>query len=303
MRIGITGASGMLGTALVSKLSKSHKVFATSRNKGLEEKNIEWDCFDLTDTKTLNIWLNKIKPELVIHCAAIVNVDLCEENFGLATALHVESTEVLLKYISFTNGRLIYISTDSVFNGKKLGSYNETDSTNPLNIYARTKLQAEKLVQSFDNGLVLRTNIIGWTNKGNNSFFEWLLKNLIDYKPLNLFHDVYFSPLSVEGLSLIIENIVLNPIFGLYHSASSDNISKYDFGIKISEVFQLSASNINSVSVDTMNFKAIRPKNMALNSSKISLALEYDLPSVIDSIKLMRRQYEEKTSNIKLIRD
>ena len=80
MKIGITGASGMLGTALVRRLSKSNKVFATSRSVGVEGKGIEWDCFDLTDIPLLSKWLNKVKPDVVVHCAAIVNVDLCEEN-------------------------------------------------------------------------------------------------------------------------------------------------------------------------------------------------------------------------------
>jgi dTDP-4-dehydrorhamnose reductase len=293
MRIGITGASGMLGTVLVSQISKSHEVFATSRSKGLEEKNIEWDCFDLTDYDLLNIWLDKIKPDLIIHCAAIVNVDLCEENVDLATALHVETTRVIVDYLNITKGRLIYISTDSVFNGEKSGSYSETDIPNPLNVYAKTKLQGEKLAQSMVNGLALRTNIIGWKHKGNDSFVEWMLKSLVDNQPLNLFHDVYFSPLTVEELSFIIEKIIHKPIFGLYNCASSDNISKYDFGKKMSEIFQLSGSNINSVSVDIMNFKATRPKNMALDVSKISLDLAYNPSLVVESIKLIRSQYEK----------
>ena len=149
----------------------------------------------------------------------------------------------------------------------------------------------EKLVQSMNSGLVLRTNIIGWTQKGNTSFAEWMLKSLIDNAPLNLFHDVYFSPLTVEELSLIIEKIIHNPIFGLYHCASSDSISKYDFGKKMAEIFQLSDSNISRISVDEMNFKAKRPKNMALNSDKLSDKLKYDIPSAVDSIVRMKNQY------------
>ena len=75
MKIGITGASGMLGTELLSRLSKTHKIFATSRSKGFEGQNIEWSCFDLTDANFLNNWLEASQPDLVIHCAAIVNVD------------------------------------------------------------------------------------------------------------------------------------------------------------------------------------------------------------------------------------
>ena len=303
MKIAITGASGMLGTALVCLFSKSHKVFATSRNKGLEEKNIEWDCFDLTDFELLNIWLKKIKPDVVIHCAAIVNIDFCEENTVLATALHVEATKVIANYINATKGRLIYISTDSVFDGKKLGRYSETDPVNPLNVYGKTKLMGEKLVQSIDGGLVLRTNIIGWKNKDNTSFAEWILKGLINNTKLNLFYDVYFSPLTVEELSLIIKKIISNPIFGIYHCASSDSISKYDFGKKMSEIFQLSSININKVSVNTMKFKATRPKNMALDISKINSDLVYDHSNVQDSIKLIKNQYDKNLSKYQKNKD
>ena len=199
--------------------------------------------------------------------------------------------------MSFSRGRLIYISTDSVFNGEKSGSYNELDTTNPLNVYAKTKLQGEEIVQSLKNGLILRTNIIGWTNQGKNSFFEWLLTSLLEEKPIDLFHDVYFSPLTVHDFSLIIDNILLNPILGLYHCASSDDISKYDFGIKVSEIFQLSSSNIKKASVDIMNFRAARPKNMALDVSKLSLDLLYNLPTVTDSIQKMKTQYENIKCN------
>ncbi|MDC0407648.1 SDR family oxidoreductase [Candidatus Thioglobus sp.] len=288
MRIGITGASGMLGAALVAHLSKFHKVFATSRSKGIEGKNIEWDCFDLTSIKLLNNWLDRVKPNVVIHCAAIVNIDLCEENFDLASKIHVEATRSISSYLNHNNGRLIYISTDSVFDGKKHGYYNESDPVAPLNVYAKTKLMGERCTQLMSNGLVLRTNIIGRAQKNNTSFSEWVLKELVDKVPLNLFYDVNFSPLHVHDLSLIIEKIINKPIFGLYHCASNDSISKYDFGKKMAEIFQLSASNINKISIENMNFKAERPKNMALNIDKISKVLEYDFPSAIDAIKLMK---------------
>lgn len=294
MKVGVTGASGMLGSALITHLSKSYRVFATSRGKGVEGKNIKWDCFDLTDITLLNKWLETIKPDVVIHCAAIVNVDLCEDNVKLATKLHIETTEVMANYLDSNGGRLIYISTDSVFDGEKQGAYSESDLVSPLNVYAKTKIMGEKSVQSMNNGLVLRTNIIGWTQEGKTSFAEWVLNRLNDNVPLNLFYDVYFSPLTVYDLSLIIEKIIEKPILGLYHCASRDNISKYDFGKKMAEIFQLSDSNITRVSVDSMDFEAGRPKNMALNIDKISSVLKYDFPTTIDAIKLMKHQYDNK---------
>ena len=294
MKVGVTGASGMLGTSLVAHLSEKHKVFATSRSKGIEGDNIEWDCFDLTDIALLNEWLEKSKLDVVIHCAAIVNVDACEENVELATELHVETTKAMVDYLSSSFGRLIYISTDSVFDGEKQGAYSESDLENPLNVYAKTKLMGERPVQLMTNGLVLRTNIIGWDLRNSVSFAEWMLKKLTDNVPLNLFYDVNFSPLHVDNLSLIIGKIIERPIFGLHHCVSSDSISKYDFGKKMAETFQLSNENINRVSVDSIDFKANRPKNMALNIKKISAVLKHDFPSAIDAIKLMKRQYNNK---------
>ena len=300
MRIGVTGASGMLGSALINHLSNSNKVFATSRSKGIENKNIEWNCFDLTDIALLNKWLNNTKPDIVLHCAAIVNVDLCEDNIGLATALHVETTKAMTNYLDSNNSRLIYISTDSVFDGKKQGGYRESDSVAPLNVYAKTKLMGEKIVQSMNNGLVLRTNIIGWTKEDKTSFAEWLLNGLFDNAPLNLFYDVWFSPLHVDSLSAIIEKIINNPISGLYHCSSSDSISKYDFGMQMAKIFNLPNSNINRISVEGMDYKAKRPKNMTLDIEKINSALKYDFPSVIDSIVLMKMQYDKKNKLLNL---
>jgi len=292
MKIGITGASGMLGAALLSRLSRTLKVFATSRSIGVKDKNIEWNCFDLTNVVLLNQWLEKSQLDVIVHCAAIVDVDFCEKNISVATNLHVNTTEVIANYINSTKGTLIYISTDSVFDGEKLTTYSEFDLVNPLNIYAKTKLMGEELVLSMNNGLVLRTNIIGWTQKSNSSFVEWILKSLVDNTPLNLFHDVYFSPLTVEELSLIIEKIIYNPIYGLFHCGSKGSVSKYDFGKKMAEIFEISDSNINSISVDDMNFKAKRPKNMTLNSVKLSNKLNYNIPGPVDSIIQLKKQYQ-----------
>ena len=298
MRVGITGASGMLGTALVAHLSKSHEIFATSRTKGIEGKNIEWDCFNLTNTALLNNWLNKIKPDIVIHCAAIVDVDQCEDEPKLVTKIHVLTTRVIVNFLDANDGRFIYISTDSVFDGEKQGAYIESDLVGPLNVYAKTKVLGEQLVSSMKKGLVLRTEIIGWTKKGT-SFAEWILKNLYDKNPLSLFHDVYFSPLHVDNFTLIIEKILINPIFGLYHCASSDSISKYEFGKKMAEIFQITDANINSVSVDTAKLKARRPKNMALDIEKITLTLSHDFTYVLDAINLMKYQYFKNRNLLK----
>jgi dTDP-4-dehydrorhamnose reductase len=292
MRIGVTGASGMLGTALIDELTNKYEIFATSRNKGLEKEGIQWDCFDLTNSQKLKKWLVNTAPDVVVHCAAMVNVDGCESNVDFATKLHVNTTTTIANYLDKNNKRLVYISTDSVFDGRQNRPYVESDEVNPLNIYAKTKLLGEKPVLLMENGLVLRTNIIGWSRSDNFSFAEWILNGLAESKPLTLFDDVMFSPLHVSNLSIIITQAIESEISGLYHCTSKDSISKFDFGIKMATVFNLSISNIKKISVDSMNFKANRPKNMSLNSKKLSSILGYDFPTATDAIKLMKDQYD-----------
>ena len=252
MRIGVTGASGMLGTALIDELTSNHQVFATSRSKGYEKDGVQWDCFDLTNVKKLNRWLVNTEPDLIVHCAAMVNVDECENNEESAMNLHVKTTKTIANYLNQDKKKLIYISTDSVFDGMKINPYKEPDQVRPLNIYAVTKLLGEESVLLMENGLVLRTNIIGWNVFGKVSFAEWILKSLVESKPIALFEDVIFSPIHVSDLSLIISRIIDYKLSGLYHCASKDYLSKYDFGIEMAKIFDLPTTNINKISIDNV---------------------------------------------------
>ena len=107
MKIAVTGASGMLGTALINKFGDQYRVYATARSQGLIKQNVYWHCFDLTDLERLESWLLKTKPDVVIHCAAMVNVDECEIKEDLAYQLHVKTTEIIANFLNNHNGRLV----------------------------------------------------------------------------------------------------------------------------------------------------------------------------------------------------
>ena len=292
MRIGVTGASGMLGTALIDELTNKHQVFATSKGKGYEKEGVQWEYFDLTNLQKIDRWLVDTDPDVVVHCAAMVNIDECENNVEFAKNLHIDTTRKLANYLKQRNKKLIYISTDSVFNGKKNEPYIELDQPNPLNVYAETKLLGEEPVLQMERGLVLRTNIIGWSKSVKLSFAEWVLNGLVKGEPLSLFTDVIFSPLHVSDLSIIIIRAIETEISGLYHCTSKDSVSKYDFGIKMAEIFNLSVDNIKKISIEDMHFEASRPKNMSLCSEKLNSILKYDSPNVSDAIKLMKCQFD-----------
>lgn len=292
MNVAITGASGMLGTALIDKLSNEYLVFATARDQGLLKKNVYWHCFDLTNLTKLEKWLLKIQPDVVIHCAAMVNVDECETKEDLAYQLHVKTTEVIANFLTNHDGRLIYISTDSVFDGFNKKSYSEEDQTSPLNVYSKTKLLGEYSVLSMKKGVVLRTNIVGWSMKDKISFSEWVLINLVKKKRIKLFNDVFFSPIHVSELSKIIIQIIEKKASGLFNVSSQDALSKYDFGLIMAETFECSSEYFDEISVEELGLKAKRPKNMALSNKKITHLLGHELSHAIDAALIMKQEYK-----------
>src|SRR3954447_24156995 len=157
----VTGASGMLGSRIAEYIQQS----ATFEVYGVGRKNIirkyKYCQLDLLDKDAVKEVLNELNPDTIIHCAANVNLNDCEVNKENANSLHIEATKTLA---SFKSGecKIIYISTDSVFDGVK-GDYTETDQPSPLNYYALSKLMGEeKLAQVNPNFLVLRTNLYGF---------------------------------------------------------------------------------------------------------------------------------------------
>jgi dTDP-4-dehydrorhamnose reductase len=292
MNIGITGASGMLGTALIESLYVEHKIYATSRKKGITRNEVEWDCFDLLDFKELHNWLVSNHLDVIIHCAAMVNVEQCEEMPELANKLHCGTTKIISEFLQKTRSKLIYISTDSLFDGKKIEGYTERDIANPLNIYAKTKLAGEKQALRMKNSLVLRTNIVGWGKK-KISFAEWVIKSLIDKEKINLFDDVMFSPLHVNDLSDIINELIKMDATGLFNVASNAPLSKYDFGLIVADIFSLEKNNIKKSSIKDSNLSAYRPLNMSLSSKKLSSFLNKHTPSPERSVQILKKQYDD----------
>lgn len=282
-KVAITGASGMLGAAILDRFSDHFQVFATSRSKGLCRNNITWTLFDILDQEKLTHWLIQDKPDVVIHCAAMVNVDECEKEITKAEALHINTTKIIADTIAKWQGRLVYISTDAVFDGKKLGFYTETDQPNPLSVYGRTKYLGEiEALNTSKNNLVLRTTIFGHQSiPGRSSFADWLLDGVQNQKQLTLFADVEFTPIHVTHFSDILFKLLTSypEIKGLFHLSGSTKLSKYDFGMQLASKFGFSIENISPSTLAQANLLALRAKNMTLSSKKLAKLLNRQFPS------------------------
>lgn len=291
MRIAVTGGSGMLGTAVVDYFSNRYPVFATSRRVGLEKPDVIWNMFDITNIKYLHEWLMCARPDVLIHCAAMVNIAQCEKQQDVAYSLHVETTKVIAEVLSNWHGKLIYISTDMVFDGFLKRPYMEDDVVNPINIYGVTKRGGERIALASPNACVLRTNIFGWTRIEHMSFAEWLLKGLLQKDRLIMFDDVLYSPIHVSHLAILVEKVITKNLTGLFHAGGNQVLSKYDFAVAMANEFNLDISSIIASSIDDIELDVPRPKNMALDNSMLKRALGKDYYGVKEGLALFKEQY------------
>src|SRR5262249_13338015 len=154
---------------------------------------------DLAEARETRQLLRDVAPAAILHAAAITNVDLCEDEPMRADRMNRGSTSTLAEYAEATGARLVYVSTDSVFDGER-GGYGESDEPNPVNEYARSKLRGEEAAAGATDHLVVRTNLFARNSRGT-GLVEWILRELVAGQPIVGFADVVFSPLRCADLA------------------------------------------------------------------------------------------------------
>jgi len=235
---------------------------------------------DLTDDSATSRLLFDLRPDAIVHCAAATNVDWCEDNPEQAKAINVHASATLAEVASSLNARLVYISTDSVFDGKK-GGYVEADEPAPLNVYADSKLAGEReTLRRNPSAIVVRVNIYGWNAQDKESLAEWVLGRLEKGAEVPGFTDVFFTPILVNHLAPILFATLQRNLTGLYHITGSERISKFEFSRKVATAFGFDPGQVTPCRVQDMNLRAARPLDVSLNTEKIRVALGRSMPDV-----------------------
>jgi len=290
VKILITGFSGMLGKDIVNVFAedKGYDLYGFSRKNNPLIKNIKQITVDLTDSSSLIESLQQLNPDIIIHCAANVNVDDCEKNKEYTCKLHVETTKALVSCTCLR--KFIYISSDSVFDGLS-GNYTEHDKVNPLNYYGKTKVEGENMcLVANSNTLVIRSNIYGFHIPSGNSLVEWAVANLSQGKSIEGFEDVFFNPLYTKQLAVIIKELIKIDYNGILHVGCSEYISKYNFLVEMAKVFKLPVDLIHRGFSTDINFIASRPRNTTLDISKSKLLLT-EIPSLASGLMELKTDY------------
>lgn len=292
MKIMITGLAGMLGSNIAYELKENYSISGIDQI-AVGMPQVSSFCFDMLDYVELRKTILQIKPEVIIHTAAAVNVDRCEMEPEYASRLNVELTKNICKIAHDIHAKIIYISTDAVFDGNNRELYSERDQVNPINVYGKTKLMGEDIVKQYDNNLILRTNIYGFNIQGKNSFGEWIYKSLLNDENLNMFDDIDFSPILVNDLADIIDKCIVKELTGEYHACGTGCITKYDFGCALKRIFQIDCGRIIRTQSDSFSFKARRSKHMGMDNNNLKRILACDIRTPIESITEFYRLYKE----------
>ena len=282
----VTGASGLLGANFVSvaRQHDRHLVALTHRHS-LPGSDVQSVTVDLTDQQEVKKLIHDLRPRWIVHCAALTNVDLCEEQPEIATLVNTTTSRNLAREAKMVGAGFVYISTDSVFDGEK-GQYSEDDRPNPLNVYGRSKLTGEVAVtEELEESLVIRTNIYGWNVQKKLSLAEWMLTKLEAGEPLPGFEDVVFSPILVNDLSEILITMMDRRLRGVYHVAGSESCSKYQFALALADVFGLDGGVIQRTSIADAGLKAPRPLKTSLSTTKASEALGQPMPDLLSGLQ------------------
>ena len=255
--------NGFLGKSINLFKSENYEITCVSKN------NSELTV-DIRNIKSLEKIIIKTNPQIIINCAALTNVDEIEKNSKEAFEVNSYGAENIAKIASKYNIRLLHISTDSVFDGKK-GMYSEEEIPIPINEYAKSKKLGEDLViNNSKNFVIIRTNFYGINNE-KKFLLNWVIDNLKNDKKIIGFNNIIFSPLEIKNLVNMLLELSENNFQGIIHLSSNEPISKYYFAKKISNILGFNEKNIIKGNIEDIDFVAKRQNNTSLSNLKTKI--------------------------------
>ena len=261
--------SGLLGNCFAEMAVNTFVTFATYNEHSLDLKGCKSYYLNITNKADVTTLVQKLKPDYIIHTAALTDVDHCERDKRLAWNINVEGTRHISEISRKISAKLIYISTDYVFDGHG-GMYKENDSTNPIDYYGATKLGGENLVKDLKDYIIVRPSVLyGW-NPVKLNFVTWVIQGLKKENAINVVNDQFNSPTLADNLVELILELIEKEENGIFHASGSERISRLDFAIRIAEIFGLNEDLIKPITSDQLNWTAKRPMDSSLDVSKIS---------------------------------
>lgn len=277
-KILVTGSYGFIGSNAVSFFIKNNQ-----NVYGIDIKNIKKDKYfqiDITNKKEIQKIIQKIKPDVIVHTAAMSSLKNCENDKTLAQKINVEATKNIVESIKNHSCKMIFISSDYVFPGTK-GNYKENDIADPKTIYGKNKLEAENYIKlnCKDYAICRTANVYGL---GGGNFFNFVLDNLNNGNTIDIYKNTFFTPTYILDILNCLLIIINKQLSGVFHLAGHSKESRYSFGKKIAKYF---SKNQNLIIPINKPLEDLTLLDSSLNSTKTAKKLNYNFKSTDESLK------------------
>lgn len=297
MKILITGANGLLGQKLVSLIVNGgeHQLIATARGENrlpFDQNKYTYDTLDITNEAQVKAVIAKHKPDVVIHTAAMTNVDQCETEKEACWDLNVNAVQYMVKACETNNSFLVHLSTDFIFDGEA-GPYDEEATANPISYYGESKLAAEHIItQSKLNWSIVRTVLVYGIahDMSRTNIILWVKKSLEEGKEIKVVDDQLRSPTLAEDLAQGCLLIAEQRAKGIFNICGMDLLNPYEMAIKTANYFNLSTATMQKADSSTFTQTAKRPPKTGLLIEKARKVLGYKPRSFDEGIAFLAKQ-------------
>lgn len=286
MKVLVTGSKGQLGYDVINELKKRNHTAV----------GVDVDDMDITDAVCVNSVMETVMPDAVIHCAAWTAVDLAEEEVRKCTLVNKTGTENIVNACRKTGAKLLYLSTDYVFDGEGTEPWKPDDSRSPLNVYGKTKYEGELAVEGYDKHFIVR---IAWVfGKNGKNFVKTVLNLAKKYDTLNFVNDQIGTPTYTYDLSRLLVDMIETEKYGIYHATNEGGyISWYDFVLEILKQAGITGKTVNPVTSEQFKSAAKRPHNSRLDKSCLAENGFQPLPDWKDAVKRYLMETGEKNAD------
>lgn len=286
MRVVVTGASGQLGSTVLFRLAEAgHEVWGWSGSEDEKRGPFLLRAVDLRDEPTVMQRLAEADPEVVIHAAAVSSAEAVRRDPAFGRAVNTEATARLAAWCGTRGRRLIYTSTDLVFEGTK-SWYREEDAAEPILEYGRTKRDAEPAVLAIPRGLVARMSLMyGPSRSGRPSYYERTIAGLREGVAQTFFEDEFRTPLALESAAAILVRLAESDVQGLLHVAGPERVSRFDLVRRQAMALGLDPALVRANRQADLTFAEPRPADVSLETAKLrNLFPDLPLPKIEEAL-------------------
>lgn len=286
----ITGGSGLLALNWAVAMRDVHPVALGLHRRAAALSGVAVREFGLDSADDVSRVLEAAQPSCVVHTAGLTDVETCEANPSLAEQVNIGLAVNVARACAKTGTPLAHISTDHLFAGTE-AMVDEAQVPAPVNVYARTKAEAEvRVLEENELALVVRTNFYGWGTSYRRSFSDTIIQSLQRGERVTLFEDVFYTPILAEALARTVHAMLDLRASGVFHVAGDERLSKYAFGRRVAAHFALDDRLIVPVALADLPTKTRRPRDMSISNAKARLLLGRPLGGVDEHLNRLREQ-------------